>query len=100
MPFEDDDIHMTNGAFSGLGIVLHTVIDPGDEVILLDPYYPQHVGKVELAGGQVVTVPLDAANGFRIRADWIEAAVTPPDQDDRPGQSVQSDGPGLWPGRA
>jgi aspartate aminotransferase len=53
------------------------LIDPGDEVILLEPYYPQHIGKVELAGGKVVTVPLDAAADFAIRADWIEAAVTP-----------------------
>ena len=38
---------------------------------------PQHIGKVELAGGKVVTVPLDAADDFSIRADWIEAAITP-----------------------
>jgi aspartate aminotransferase len=72
-----DEVLVTNGLTQASFAAFLAAVDPGDEVILLDPYYPQHVGKVELAGGQVVTVPLDAANGFRIRADWIEAAVTP-----------------------
>ncbi|HEY2679472.1 MAG TPA: aminotransferase class I/II-fold pyridoxal phosphate-dependent enzyme, partial [Steroidobacteraceae bacterium] len=40
------------------------------------PYYPQHIGKIEMAGGRVVRVPLDAAGGFRIRPDWIEEKVS------------------------
>jgi aspartate aminotransferase len=51
-------------------------IDPGDEVILLEPYYPQHVNKIELAGGKVVLAPLDAANNFAIDPRAIEARVT------------------------
>jgi aspartate aminotransferase len=71
------DILVTNGLTQGSFAAFMALIDPGDEVILLDPYYPQHVGKIELAGGKIVTVPLDAADNFAIRADWIEAAVTP-----------------------
>ena len=72
-----DEILITNGLTQGSFAAFMALVNPGDEVILLDPYYPQHVGKVELAGGRIVTVPLDAANDFAIRADWIEAAITP-----------------------
>jgi aspartate aminotransferase len=70
------DLVVTNGLTHGSFAAFFAVINPGDEVILLDPYYPQHVGKIELAGGRVVTAPLDAEHGFSIRADWIEAKVT------------------------
>jgi len=72
-----DEVIVTNGLTQASFAAILALVDPGDEVILLEPYYPQHVGKVELAGGTVVTVPLDADAGFAIRADWIEAAVTP-----------------------
>ncbi|WP_374598107.1 pyridoxal phosphate-dependent aminotransferase [Sphingosinicella sp.] len=72
-----DEILVTNGLTQGSFAAFMALINPGDEVILLDPYYPQHLGKIEMAGGRIVPVPLDAAADFAIRADWIEAAVTP-----------------------
>jgi aspartate aminotransferase len=72
-----DDVLVTNGLTHGSFAAFFAIIDPGDEVILLDPHYPQHAGKIELAGGRVVSVPLDAGRGFSIRADWIEAGITP-----------------------
>jgi aspartate aminotransferase len=71
-----DEILVTNGLTQGSFAAFMALIDPGDEVILLDPYYPQHGGKIELAGGRIITVPLDRDAGFAIRADWIKAAVT------------------------
>jgi aspartate aminotransferase len=70
------DVVVTNGLTHASFAAVFAIINPGDEVILLDPYYPQHVGKIELAGGRMVTAPLDAEHGFSIRADWIEARVT------------------------
>src|SRR5687768_9605352 len=37
IPFEDDDIHMTSGAFAGLAVALRTYFNPGDGVIILFP---------------------------------------------------------------
>ncbi|WP_029548934.1 pyridoxal phosphate-dependent aminotransferase [Rhizorhabdus wittichii] len=71
------DILITNGLTHGSFAAIMTLLDAGDEAILLDPHYPQHVGKIEIAGARAVMVPLDAADGFSIRADWIEAAITP-----------------------
>ncbi len=72
-----EDVLVTNGLTHGSFAAFMAIIDPGDEVILLDPYYPQHIGKIELAGGRVVTAPLDASRGFALRADWIESRITP-----------------------
>lgn len=68
---------VTNGLTHASFAVMLASIDPGDEVILLDPYYPQVINKIELAGGSVVLVPLDQDNGFSIDAARIEAAITP-----------------------
>ncbi len=71
-----DEILVTNGLTHGAYAVLMAAIDEGDEVILLEPYYPQHINKIELAGGVVVSVPLDRDNGFRIDGSAIEARIT------------------------
>ncbi|MDB6089021.1 MAG: aspartate aminotransferase [Gammaproteobacteria bacterium] len=77
IPVTAADLVVTNGLTHGSFAAFFAIINPGDEVILLDPYYPQHVGKIELAGGRAVPAPLDAEHGFSIRADWIEAKITP-----------------------
>ena len=71
-----DQVLVTNGLTHAAFAAIMATIDPGDEVIHLEPFYPQHVGKVELAGGRMVGAPLDAASGFRIDADLIEAKIT------------------------
>lgn len=72
-----DDILVTNGLTHASFAAFFALIDQGDEVILLAPYYPQHIGKIELAGGRPVIVDLDRANNFSIDAAAIEAAITP-----------------------
>lgn len=76
MSVTPDQIVVTNGLTHGSYAALMAFIDDGDEVILLEPYYPQHIGKIELAGGVPVPVPLDAANGYAIDAARIEASIT------------------------
>ena len=72
-----DEILVCSGVTHAAFAICMAAIDTGDEVIVLEPYYPQHVNKIELPGGKVVPVPLDKANGFRIDAAAIERAVTP-----------------------
>jgi aspartate aminotransferase len=72
-----DEILVTNGLTHASFVALMAAIDPGDEVMLLEPYYPQHIGKTQLAGGRVVTAPLDAANNFSISKEAIAARITP-----------------------
>jgi len=70
-------IVVTNGLTHASFASIMALVDPGDEVILLEPYYPQHLGKIELAGGKPVFAELDAANRFAIDARRIEAKITP-----------------------
>jgi aspartate aminotransferase len=72
-----DEVLVTNGLTHASFAAFMAAIDPGDEVILLDPYYPQHIGKTELAGGRVVVAKLDAANDFAISREAIAAKITP-----------------------
>lgn len=67
---------VTNGLTQASYAAFMATIDPGDEVILLDPYYPQHASKIALAGGKPVLAPLDAANGFSIEPTLIEPHIT------------------------
>jgi len=71
-----DEILVTNGLTHASFAAFMAAIDPGDEVILLDPYYPQHIGKTELAGGTVVIAELDKANDFAISKEKIAAKIT------------------------
>ncbi|MEJ6785328.1 pyridoxal phosphate-dependent aminotransferase [Aminobacter sp. Piv2-1] len=72
-----DEILITNGLTQASFAAFMALVDDGDEVILLEPYYPQHLGKVEMAGGHVVFAPLDKEAGFRIRKELIAPLVTP-----------------------
>lgn len=72
-----DQIIVTNGLTHASYAAIMALIDDGDEAILLEPYYPQHIGKIELAGGKVVLAGLDADNDFSIDPARIEAKVTP-----------------------
>lgn len=71
-----EQVLVTNGLTQASYAAFMATIDPGDEVILLDPYYPQHVGKIALAGGVPVFAPLDATRGFSIEPALIEARIT------------------------
>jgi aspartate aminotransferase len=71
------EIVVTNGLTHASFASIMALVDPGDEVILLEPYYPQHLGKIELAGGKAVFAELDAANNFSIDPKRIEARITP-----------------------
>lgn len=72
----EDEVLVTNGLTHGSFAAFFALLDEGDEVILLTPYYPQHVGKIELAGARPVLVDLDRENNFAIDAKAIEAAIT------------------------
>jgi aspartate aminotransferase len=72
-----DEVLVTNGLTHASFAAFMALLDPGDEAILLGPFYPQHVGKIELAGARPVMARLDVENGFAIGADSVEAQITP-----------------------
>jgi len=72
-----DNVLITNGLTQGSFAAFMAFLDDGDEALLLAPYYPQHIGKAELAGAKVTIAPLDADNGFSINRALIEPHITP-----------------------
>lgn len=57
--------------------VLASIANPGDEIIIFEPYWVSYVPMTLLVGAVPVTVPLSSANGFAITAEVIETHVTP-----------------------
>jgi aspartate aminotransferase len=75
LPFEDDDIFMTNGAIAALLVVFSAIIDPGDEVIFVIPPWFQYEGMITHAGGVPVKVKMDLKT-FDLDLSAIERALT------------------------
>ncbi|SFH27287.1 aspartate aminotransferase [Palleronia marisminoris] len=71
-----DEILVTNGLTQASYAAFTAFLDPGDETILLSPHYPQHIGKIEMAGGIPVFAPLDAADSYSIKRGLIEPKIT------------------------
>ncbi|CAH1661082.1 pyridoxal phosphate-dependent aminotransferase [Chelatococcus asaccharovorans] len=67
---------VTNGLTHAAFAVFMALLDEGDEVILIDPHYPQHIGKIELAGAKPVFAALDPADDFRLAPERIESRIT------------------------
>ena len=75
--YTEGNIMMTVGAAGGLSCTMVTLLNPGDEVICISPYFFEYNNYVTTPGGKVVTVPASAENGFMPDVDAIAAAVTP-----------------------
>jgi aspartate aminotransferase/aminotransferase len=71
----DRQVMITSGSSGGLLLGLCSVVNPGDEVILFDPYFVMYNNLVALAGG--IPVLVHTYPGFRIDAAQVAAAITP-----------------------
>lgn len=74
VPFDADRVLMCVGAGGGLNVVLKALLDPGDEVVVLSPFFPEYQFYVDNHGGRMVPVP--CGPGFLPDLDAIDAAVT------------------------
>ena len=72
----DTEITITAGATESLFSVMLALLDPGDEVVLFEPYYDGYHADALIAGARPVCVTLHAP-AFRIEAEALEQAVTP-----------------------
>lgn len=76
LAYDPDEVVVTVGASAAYMATLMTLVDPGDEVVLFEPFYPYHYTAALLGGAEVRTVPLDPASGD---VDWeaLGAALGP-----------------------
>ena len=72
----DGEVLVTTGATEAIAAALLGLVDPGDEVVVLEPYYDSYVACIQMAGGVRRPVTLRAPD-FRLDLDELRAAVTP-----------------------
>jgi aspartate aminotransferase/aminotransferase len=71
----DREVLVTSGTSGGLALALCCLVNPGDEVLLFDPYFVSYPHLVTLAGG--TSVFIDTYSDFGIDVDRVRAALTP-----------------------
>jgi N-succinyldiaminopimelate aminotransferase len=71
----DREVVVTTGATEAVASALLGLVDPGDEVIALEPYYDSYVACIQMAGGVRRPVTLRAPH-FRLDVDELRAAVS------------------------
>ncbi|MCJ7743387.1 MAG: pyridoxal phosphate-dependent aminotransferase, partial [Dehalococcoidales bacterium] len=71
--FTMNDIVMTCGAAGALNVVLKTILNPGEEVIIFAPYFPEYINYIDNHGGVAKILPTDEQ--FIPRLDALESAV-------------------------
>jgi len=74
LPFNENHIIMTCGAGGALNIVLKTILDPGDEVIILSPFFVEYKFYIDNHDGIVKVVPTTAE--FALDLNAIDAAIS------------------------
>jgi aspartate aminotransferase len=75
--YEPSECIVTAGGKHGIGLAVAALIDEGDEVIIPAPYWVSFPDIVRISDGEPVFVQTSAAEGFRLRAEQLEAAITP-----------------------
>ncbi len=74
-PGQDRDIVITSGTSGGLLLTLLATVNPGEEVIVADPYFVGYPSIITLAAGTMV--PVDTYPSFQLDPAKVETAITP-----------------------
>src|SRR6478672_10744345 len=70
------EVVVTAGATEAIAAAIFALVNPGDEMVVLEPYYDSYVACIEMAGGVRRPVTLRAPD-FRLDVEALRAAVTP-----------------------
>lgn len=83
----ETEVTITTGANEGMLSAFMAFIEPGDEVIIFEPFFDQYISNIEMPGGKIVYVPMhpppEGASRTCSAAEWtvdfdeLERAVTP-----------------------
>ena len=72
----DKNIIVTAGATQALMLAIVTLVNPGDEVIIQGPNWPDYKGQIDMVNAKTVYVKVDEKNDFKMTADLIEPLIT------------------------
>ena len=75
--YTPDEVLVTVGGSEGVDLIMRTVLEPGDEVLVHEPSFVCYKPCAQLAGGIPVTIETKSDNGFKLTAQQIEEKITP-----------------------
>ncbi|MDR2855572.1 MAG: aminotransferase class I/II-fold pyridoxal phosphate-dependent enzyme [Methanomicrobiales archaeon] len=73
----DHEVVVTSGVSEGLDVAIRATIDPGDEVLTVDPIFVSYAPCITMSGGVSVPVPCLEKDQFRLTPDAIMERITP-----------------------
>ena len=73
----DEELTVTTSACQGMWAVMQAVLDPGDEVIVPEPYFSPYKDQIEMAGGVLVPLPTCEEENFEVNVNRIEGLIGP-----------------------
>jgi aspartate aminotransferase len=77
LTFTPEQVSTGAGGKQCLYMAFMATLNPGDEVVILSPFWVSYPEQVKLAGGVPVIVPGDEARGFKITPEQLDRAITP-----------------------
>ncbi|WJR79141.1 pyridoxal phosphate-dependent aminotransferase [Bradyrhizobium sp. NP1] len=77
LEYQTSQIIVSTGGKQVVANALLATVDPGDEVIIPAPYWVSYPELVQFCGGTPVAVTANVADGFKLRPEALEAAITP-----------------------
>lgn len=72
-----DNVFISVGAMEGLMLSMMLLLNPGDEILVPDPCFPNYFGQASLIGAKAVPVPTSDKYDYRMQADDLEKSITP-----------------------
>jgi len=72
----DKNVMISAGNMQALNTLFHTMLDPGDEIILTDPCFASHIQQINLFSGIPVYWPLDENNNWSLNIDLLPGLIT------------------------
>jgi len=72
----DDNVMISAGNMQALNTLFHTMLDPGDEIILTDPCFASHIQQINLFSGKPVYWPLDEDNNWALDIARLPELIT------------------------
>ncbi len=77
LDYAESEIVLTNGAKQAIANAILSIIDDGDEVIMLAPFWVSYEATVRYASGTPVVLHSNVSEGYKVPASRIAAAITP-----------------------
>ena len=77
LPYQAENIIVSNGAKHSLLNAILALVNPGDEVLIPAPFWVSYTSMIQYAGGVPVSIPSAVEDDFKVSAAILEAAITP-----------------------